>query len=170
MADPEDKVAAELLKIKEEERLLEKRRAELETQKAELEIYRRVKARLDGDELSSNSFVQALIAHSVPAAYTPRANSTKAQVLSLAEEVVAKEGCATTRDVLKRLDSEGIAVGGKDKLLAVSKILSESNKFKLKNRKEGWTFKDDKTAEPDSAPTESGSFFQPSGSEPDQLP
>lgn len=25
-------------------------------------------------------------------------------------------------------------------------------------------------AEPDSAPTESGSFFQPSGSEPDQLP
>ena len=70
-----------------------------------------------------------------------------------------------TRALLEMLDAVGIEVGGKDKVLSLSAILSSDDRFQA-SRKVGWSLK---KAEPVSASTETGSFFN-SGVEPDPRP
>lgn len=127
MADDIDEAAAaELESIKEEARLLKAR-------KEELEIYLRVKARLAGVPATKQVDV-------VNKPTTPHSNSTKAQVIALANELVAERGHITTKELLEIATAKGIHVGSKSPILAVSKTMNGSGDFQLKNRKEGWVF------------------------------
>ncbi|WP_158752688.1 hypothetical protein [Dyella sp. S184] len=124
--DIDEAAAAELESIKEQARILKAR-------KEELDIYLRVKARLEG-----------LPAVKQPAAVnksvTPRSNSTKALVIDLATQLIAENGHVTTKELLEIASFRGIHVGSKAPILAVSKMMNGSGEFQLKNRKEGWVF------------------------------
>lgn len=89
-----------------------------------------------------------------------RAGSAKARILDTAAAVIAAEGPMPTRSLLDRLEAQGIEIGGSDKLVTVSVIMSRAkDRFKSDRAVGGWSLltpsHEEKT--PQGAPTPAGS-------------
>jgi hypothetical protein len=93
--------------------------------------------------------------------------TTKEKVAWACAEILADGKPRHTRDLVLMLAEWGVEVGGTHKVLAVSAILSDDDRFKP-SRKVGWSLASD-NARPESAPTDSGLFVH-SGSAPDPTP
>ena len=91
--------------------------------------------------------------------------TAKVMIADAARQILSDGAPKHTRDLLSIMEKQGIAVGGKDKVLALSAILSKDDDFQA-SRKVGWSLK---KAEPVSVGAETGSFFS-SGSDPDPTP
>ena len=94
-----------------------------------------------------------------PPGFFDRPPSIKQHVLKLAEETISKTGPQSTRALVEHLERHGISVGGADKVLAVSTILSRAKgRFKSDRAAGGWTLVDgEKEETPQGASTPAGS-------------
>ena len=113
----------------------------------------------EGDDLVSP------IAHMYEMATSNNPRPAKVMIVDAARQILSDGIPKHTRDLLSIMEKQRIAVGGKDKVLALSAILSKDEDFQA-SRKVGWSLK---KAEPASASTEAGSFFN-AGEAPDPKP
>jgi multidrug resistance efflux pump len=72
--------------------------------------------------------------------------SVKHQVLETASRILSDDQPRTTEELVAALAQEGVAVGGANKALTVSSILSRDKNFKA-NRKHGWSLNKESLAE-----------------------
>lgn len=84
--------------------------------------------------------------------------TTKAQILVRTEQIIATEGPIETRHLVARLQAAGVEIGGADKVLSVSSVLSRAkDKFKSDRAAGGWTLvHPHKEETPSGAPTPEG--------------
>lgn len=89
----------------------------------------------------------------------PKAEGTlKARVVEAAAALISAEGPMRTRDILRRLEAQGIEIGGSNKIDTVSVILSRSKDRFQPDRSLGWSLvQGHKEATPPVAPTTAGS-------------
>ena len=80
----------------------------------------------------------------------PRDGSMKSRVLEISEALIKRAGPIPTKALVDRLEANGLEIGGSDKVLTVSVILSRSDRFKA-DRSLGWTL-----AEPKENPQDVG--------------
>ena len=64
--------------------------------------------------------------------------TAKDQILSAAREYIAKNGVAPTKQLIEYIRERGIEIGGSDKVLTVSSVLSRSDEFKSDRAAGGW--------------------------------
>lgn len=100
----------------------------------------------------------------MPAAPTGRApeaafgGTVKARVVEAVAALLAANGPMRTRDILARLQAQGIEIGGANKVDTVSVILSRTKDRFKPDRTLGWSLVDQqKEATPPVAPTTAGS-------------
>lgn len=75
----------------------------------------------------------------VPALTSGKAGSAKAQIISAAKSIIEAEGPMQTKTLLDRIQASGIEVGGVDKTITVSVILSRAKDlFKSDRAAGGW--------------------------------
>lgn len=91
-------------------------------------------------------------------AHTPRLRdgTMKAQIIETTEALIRTSGKIPTKVLVERLEASGVEIGGTDKGLNVSVILSRSGRFKA-DRTFGWGLADTKE-NPQDAPTSAGSL------------
>lgn len=83
--------------------------------------------------------------------------SQKEMVLTKAKEIIALMGSMTTKELIEYIESTGQTIGGSDKTLTVSSILSRSEEFES-DRVKGWSLKEGpKEKTPQDAATSAGS-------------
>ena len=94
-----------------------------------------------------------------PPLTTVKAGSAKAQIIAAAKSLIAAEGPMQTKTLLDRMHASGIEVGGVDKLITVSVILSRAKDvFKSDRSAGGWKLvHPHKEETPQGAPTPAGS-------------
>ena len=85
--------------------------------------------------------------------------STKARILEAVAEIIRTQGPTTTRDLVDLITTRGIEIGGADKNVSVSVILSRAKEtFKSDRAGGGWTLiQPHKEENPTDAPTSIGS-------------
>jgi len=81
-----------------------------------------------------------------------RRNTQKGQIIAAVIEILPKYGHRHTRDLVADLEARGIDIKAKDKLLALSAILSKDDLF-VASRKLGWSLNG---SIPVAAPTATG--------------
>ena len=89
----------------------------------------------------------------------PRREFTKDLILSGAMRWITSNGPMQTADLVKLLEQDGVVIGGADKVLTVSSILSRTkDQFKSDRAAGGWTLvSPHKEETPQGAPTPAGS-------------
>lgn len=92
----------------------------------------------------------------------------KVIILSAVSDILMDGHRRSTRTLLDLLGHRDIKVGGKDKLLALSALLSRDERFET-DRKIGWSLVDTQKVRPEPAATGSG-LFTSSGTPPDPMP
>lgn len=86
-----------------------------------------------------------------------RDHTAKGRILAAVEEYISVDGPQTTRQLLARLEQDGIEVGGSDKMNSLSVILSKSGQYKA-DRINGWQSESShKEVTPPDAGTSAGS-------------
>ncbi|MBN8714489.1 MAG: hypothetical protein J0H50_11055 [Xanthomonadales bacterium] len=94
--------------------------------------------------------------------------TAKAMIVDAVQQILADGRPRHSRELLAILEEQRIAIGGKNKLLALSAILSKDESFRA-SRKVGWSLSTSETARPEPAATGSGLFIH-SGEPPDPTP
>lgn len=115
--------AEELARVQAEVRDLQKRQQELQTF---LSVAKTLNPAGQPSDASSIASQEA------------RPGTTKAKILGIADELVSKNGHATTREILDAAQARGIEIGGKTPTLAISKTMGGSPSFRLEDRRTGW--------------------------------
>ena len=89
----------------------------------------------------------------------PRREFTKDRILTGARRLIAANGPMQSADLISALEKVGVVIGGADKVLTVSSILSRAkDQFKSDRAAGGWTLvSPHKEVTPPSAPTPAGS-------------
>ena len=85
----------------------------------------------------------------------PRDGTVKARILETTEAIIKDHGRIHTKALIERLEANGIEIGGADKTVTVSVILSRSERFKA-DRSFGWGMAE-KKENPQDATTSAGS-------------
>ncbi len=88
-----------------------------------------------------------------------RSTSTKDQIIRCAQQAIATAGPRKTADIIALLEADGVEIGGSDKTLTVSSVLSRAKDiFKSDRAAGGWTLvSPHKEETPQGAPTPAGS-------------
>jgi len=94
---------------------------------------------------SSGSEVVHFSLHSQGAEADSPALPAKVRIERACKEILADDVPRQTRALLDELCKRGIEVGGQDKVLALSKILSSSDDFEV-DRKIGWSLKKERSS------------------------
>ena len=93
-----------------------------------------------------------------PGTMRPRRESMKDRVAAVAAEIILAEGPMLSRQLVERLKTRGVEVGGADPAIGVSTILSRNDNFKSDRAAGGWVLaQPHKEVTPPSAPTLAGS-------------
>lgn len=100
--------------------------------------------------LSDRQATQATGVSAMARTPRPRDGSMKSRVLEISEALIKRAGPIPTKALVDRLEANGLEIGGSDKVLTVSVILSRSDRFKA-DRSLGWTL-----AEPKENPQDVG--------------
>ena len=102
-----------------------------------------------------NATQQAAGSLTTPRVPRPRDGSMKARVLKISEALINSFGPIRTKALVERLEANGLEIGGADKGVTVSVILSRSDRF-VADRSNGWSLAGPKE-NPQDAPTSAGS-------------
>lgn len=88
-----------------------------------------------------------------------KAGTQKARIIEAASSLIASHGPLQTKDLLRLVQEQGIDVGGADKLVSMSVLMSRAKElFKSDRAAGGWTLlHSHKEKNPADAPTSTGS-------------